>query len=88
MSAPEILTQTSENAQRLLERITKLASKRERSSTQEACHCAGYLVTLSADHDRFGGELGPLKLGETGTVVGNEGEDKLRFKLLACPFTK
>jgi hypothetical protein len=84
MSAPEIITQTSENAQRLLERITKLASRRKRSLTQHGCPCAGYLVSLSADHDRFGGELGPLKLGETGTVIGNEGDDKLRFELFAC----
>jgi hypothetical protein len=79
MSAPDIITQTSDDAQRLLERITKLNSKRERSSTQQGCYCAGYLVMLSADHDRFGGESGPLKLGETGTVIGNEGEEKLRF---------
>jgi hypothetical protein len=80
MSAPEIISQTSENAQRLLDRTTKLASKRERSSKQQACRCAGYLVTLSADYDKFGGELGPLKLGETGTIIGSEGEEKLRFE--------
>jgi hypothetical protein len=77
MSASDIIAQTTADAQRLFDRVSN-ASKKKQKSIQSSAD-VGYLVTLSIDHERFGGGSGPLSVGETATIVRSEDGESLRL---------
>lgn len=77
----DLLAQTTDDAQRLLERISNVSKRKDRRV--QGVVDIGHLVTLSVDYERFGGESGPLQLGEVGTVLGSEDDgENIRFASL------